>query len=117
MQVGEKKGTKMNKSWPKMKVDNRGWRMIGDVAQVRKTIGEHGFLEQGQRIMGYGTRHKRHIRSKQMGCGLGSRGGENRSSRRVTWPESHGTHSRENTAACTHARTQLFVLTNKETHK
>lgn len=86
-----------------MKVDNRGWWMIGSVAQVRKTIGEHGLLEQGQRIMGYGTRHKRHIRSKQMGCGVGSREGENRLSRWVTWPESRGTHLRENTAAYTHA--------------
>lgn len=44
----------------------------GNVEQVRRTIGEHGFLEQGQRIMGYGTRHKGHIRNKQRGCGLGS---------------------------------------------
>lgn len=52
-------------------------RTIGSVEQVRRTIGKHGFLEQGQRIMGYGTRHKGHIRSKQRVCGLGSGEAEN----------------------------------------
>lgn len=91
--------------------------MIGNVAQVRKTIGEHGLLEPGQRIMGYGTRHKRHIHSKQMGCGVGSSGRENRSSQWVTWPESRGTHLRENTAADTHARDYLYKRSKIKTHK
>lgn len=79
-----------DESWPKMKGNNGGrgvLRTIGNVEQVRRTIGEHGFLEPGQRIMGYGTRHKGHIHSKQRGCGLGSGEAENGSPRWVTWPE------------------------------
>lgn len=110
-EVEQTKGTnrekKMEKSWLKMKGDNRGGlQTIGNVAQVRRTIGEHWFLEQGQRIMGYGTRHMGRIHSKPRGCGLGSGEAENGSPRWVTWPESRGTHLQEkNTAACTHAPT------------
>lgn len=78
---------------------------IGNVEQVRRTIGEHGFLEQGQRIMGYGTRHKGHIHSEQRSCGLGSREAENGSPQWVTWPESCGTYLRENTTPYTRAYT------------
>ena len=60
-----------------MKGDNGVLRTIGNVEQVRRTIAGHGFLEQGQRIMGYGTRHKGHIHSKQRGCGVGFGEAEN----------------------------------------
>lgn len=57
---GVKNGEQLAKDEGKQEV----LRATGNTEQVRRTIAQHWFLALGQRIMGYGTRHKGHIRSK-----------------------------------------------------
>lgn len=115
VEMEQTRGTNSGKNGEKLAKDKGRQRgvlqTIGNVEQVRRTIGEHWFLEQGQRIMGYGTRHKGHIHSKPRGCGLGSGEAENGSPRWATWPESRGTHFQEKKQPHAHTLPQTNRIT------